>query len=226
MFARAGDVFSSSRPRPVHIAIPVDVLRMQSGAGADPIRPARPRPMPAADEIARAAELLAGARRPLIDPRRRRPRRRARGDSARRAPRGAVGLTINARGTVSDAHELCLGSALSFPPISELLREADATLLVGAELSNLDLWGLDEPLHPQGLVRIDIDDEQLRRRWQPRVALHGDAAGTLAALAGPVADCWPGRSWTRRPASGPRPTACRARARGSIRPTRSRASES
>lgn len=188
VFALAGDVFSSSRPRPVHIGVPVDLLRMRSDAGAAAIRPARPRPMPASGEIARAAELLGAARRPLI----------ILGGGARDAGPEAtalaellaapVGLTINARGTVPDAHELCLGSALSFPPISDLLREADATLLVGAELSNLDLWGLDEPLHPQGLVRIDIDDEQLHRRWQPRVALHGDAAGTLSVLTAQVGE--------------------------------------
>ena len=94
-----------------------------------------------------------------------------------------IGLTINARGTVSDAHELCLGSALSFPPVSDLLRDADVTLLVGAELSGLDLWGLDAPLEPQSLIRIDIDADQLSRRWDPVIALHGDAASTLAALA-------------------------------------------
>jgi acetolactate synthase-1/2/3 large subunit len=92
-------------------------------------------------------------------------------------------LTINARGTVPDDEPLCLGSALSFTPVSDLLREADATLLVGAELSDLDLWGLDRPLELSGLVRIDIDAEQLQRRWAPDVALWGDAAATLDALA-------------------------------------------
>jgi acetolactate synthase I/II/III large subunit len=188
VFARAGDVFSSSRPRPVHIAVPVDVLRAETAVGGDAIRTARPGPTASPDEIARAVELLAAAQRPLI----------ILGGGARDAGPEAtvlakllgapVGLTINARGTVSDAHELCLGSALSFPPISELLREADATLLVGAEFSNLELWGLDEPLQPKGLVRIDIDNEQLHRRWDPSVALLGDAASTLAALAGPLRD--------------------------------------
>ncbi|MGL1133829.1 hypothetical protein ACSTLP_24410, partial [Vibrio parahaemolyticus] len=67
-----------------------------------------------------------------------------------------IGLTINARGTVPDSHPLCLGSALSFPPVDDVLRAADATLLVGAEFSSLELWGLDRPLTLPGLIRVDI----------------------------------------------------------------------
>jgi acetolactate synthase-1/2/3 large subunit len=143
--------------------------------------PARPRAAEA--DVERAARLLAGARRPLV----------LLGGGARDAGSEAlavarrlgapVGLTINARGTVPDDDELCLGSALSFEPIAGLLRDADATLLVGAELSDLDLWGLDAPLTLRGLVRIDIDPDQLRRRWLAEVPLCGDAAVTLSALA-------------------------------------------
>jgi thiamine pyrophosphate-dependent acetolactate synthase large subunit-like protein len=63
-----------------------------------------------------------------------------------------------------------------------MLRNADVTLLVGAELSNLDLWGLDRPLRPHALIRVDIDADQLRRGWDPAIALHGDAADTLAKV--------------------------------------------
>jgi len=186
VFADAAEVFESRRPRPVHIAIPVDVLGREATLATDPIRAAPPRPQPPAGSISHAAQLLGRAQQPLL----------ILGGGARDAGPQAedlaellgapIGLTINARGTVSDAHELCLGSALSFPPISDLLRDADVTLLVGAELSGLDLWGLDGPLEPQSLIRVDIDPDQLTRRWDARIALHGDAAGTLAALADAV----------------------------------------
>jgi acetolactate synthase I/II/III large subunit len=181
VFDRAAAVFASSRPRPVHIGLPLDVI----GAPApEPDWTPRPpaRAVPDGSLVAAAAELLAHARRPLL----------LLGGGARDAGEQAlglarrlgapIGLTINARGTVPDAHELCLGSALSFPPVSDLLRDADATLLVGAELSDLELWGLSEPLKLRGLVRIDIDPDQLGRRWQPQIPLHGDALATLAAL--------------------------------------------
>jgi acetolactate synthase I/II/III large subunit len=181
VFSRAVEVFASRRPRPVHIGLPTDVLRRPADALGS-IRPAPDRPSPPAAEVERAAGLLAGARRPLV----------LLGGGARDAGHEAlrvarrlaapIGLTINARGTVPDDDELCLGSALSFEPIATLLREADATLLVGAQLSDLELWGLDEPLTLRGLVRIDIDLDQLERRWRPEVALWGDAAITLGAI--------------------------------------------
>jgi acetolactate synthase-1/2/3 large subunit len=190
VFTRAERVFGSQRPRPVHIAIPVDVLK-RPAALPDWSPPAPDRPRADAGDVACAADLLARARRPLV----------LLGGGARdagsqalavaRALDAPVGLTINARGTIPDEDPLCLGSALSFPPISDILREADATLLVGAQLSDLELWGLSEPLTLHGLVRVDIDAEQLGRRWAPEVGLHGDAAATLQALADALADALP-----------------------------------
>ena len=144
-------------------------------------RPPAP-PIADPDGVACAASLLAAARRPLV---------LLGGGAADAGPEALavarslaapVGLTINGRGTVPDADPLCLGSALSFAPVSDLLRAADATLLVGAQLSDLELWGLSEPLELPNLVRVDIDAEQLDRRWPAAVGLHGDAAATLAAL--------------------------------------------
>ncbi len=187
VFARAREVFESHRPRPVHVAVPVDVLRQPTPAFESIAAPPPP-PQPAAEDMDRAARLLAAARRPLI----------LLGGGARDAGRetlvvarrlGApIGLTINARGTVPDDDPLCLGSALSFEPVSSLLREADATLMVGAELSDLDLWGLQSPLTLHGLVRIDIDPDQLSKRWRPEVSLCGDAAVTLSGLADALPD--------------------------------------
>jgi acetolactate synthase-1/2/3 large subunit len=179
---RAWDVFDSRRPRPVHIALPLDVIKQP--ADFDGWMPRAPAP-PVADPkgVARAASLLAAAHRPLV---------LLGGGAADAGPEalavarslGApIGLTINARGTVPDADPLCLGSALSFAPVSDLLRAAGATLLVGAQLSDLELWWLSEPLELPNLVRVDIDATQLDRRWPAVVGLHGDAAATLAALA-------------------------------------------
>ena len=189
VFARASEVFSSGRPRPVHIGLPVDVLgRPASEPGA--LAPPPPRPRPPAEGVSEAARLLSGAQRPVV----------LLGGGARDAGPQAlalarrlaapIGLTINARGTVPDDDPLCLGSALSFEPVAGLLREADATLLVGAQLSDLELWGLSEPLTLRGLVRVDIDGEQLHRRWAPEVALCADAALALADL---TAALGPGR---------------------------------
>jgi acetolactate synthase-1/2/3 large subunit len=181
VLARAAEVFESRRPRPVHVALPLDVINQPAGeltlSAAPPPRPRAPQ-----EAVVRAAQRLAAASRPLV----------LLGGGAKDAGPEAlalarrlgapIGLTINARGTVPYGDELCLGSALSFEPVSALLRDADATLLVGAQLSDLDLWGLSEPLTLRGLIRVDIDAEQLDRRWLAEISLHGDAATTLGDL--------------------------------------------
>jgi acetolactate synthase I/II/III large subunit len=179
---RALEVFSSRRPRPVHIALPLDVIKQPAELdGWSPRQPAPPIADP--DAIARAASLLAGADRPLVLLGGGAVDAGSEALAVARSLAAPIGLTINGRGTVPDADPLCLGSALSFPPVSDLLRGADATLLVGAQLSDLELWGLSEPLELPNLVRVDIDAAQLDRRWPAAVTLHGDAAATLAALA-------------------------------------------
>jgi len=179
--ARAWDVFGSARPRPVHIEVPVDVLRRPAGDLPDPARPAPP-PTADADALRAAADLLAGAVRPVL----------VLGGGAAGAGAQAlelaewldapIGLSINARGAVDSGHPLCVGSAMCFPPVSDLLLGADVMLAVGTEFSELDWWYLDGPPRlPQSLVRVDIDADQLSS--QPCTPLHGDAAATLASLA-------------------------------------------
>ncbi len=188
VLARAYDVFTARRPRPVHVQLPVDVLRREAGdVGATPLAGPGPRLCPPADAIAAAARKLAAAQRPLV----------LLGGGARDAGAPAlalarrlgapIGLTINGRGTVDHADPLCLGSALSFSPVDEVLREADAVLLVGAQLSDLELWGLEAPLELHGVIRVDLDREQLARRYPPDLELHGDALAALEALAVAVA---------------------------------------
>lgn len=141
------------------------------------------RPVADPSALDRAGAVLSGARRPLV----------LLGGGAQDAGEQAlalarriaapIGLTINGRGAVPDRDPLCLGSALSFAPVSDLLREADAVVLAGAQLSDLELWGLSEPLTLHGLIRVDIDAEQLSNRWPAEVALQADAGAALAALA-------------------------------------------
>jgi acetolactate synthase I/II/III large subunit len=177
---RAWDLFASARPRPVHIEIPVDVLRSPAGQLPDR-RPAATPPAAAADALRAAAELLAAADRPAV----------LLGGGAVDAGAEAlalserldapIGLTINARGAVGSSHPLCVGSAMSFPPVSDLVLGADVLLAVGTEFSELDWWFVDgEPRLPETLVRIDIDETQLRSR--PCTPLHGEASATLRSL--------------------------------------------
>jgi acetolactate synthase-1/2/3 large subunit len=184
--AQAWDVFASARPRPVHIEVPVDVLRSPAGVLPD-LRPLSAPPVASDESLRRAAALLVEAVRPVV----------LLGGGAAGAGAEAqavaewldapIGLSINARGTVDSAHPLCVGSAMSFPPVSDLLLGADAMLAVGTEFSELDWWFLDGPPRlPDALVRVDLDPEQLTS--PPCTPLHGDAAATLRALGRLLAD--------------------------------------
>ena len=184
VLARAFAVFSSARPRPVHIEIPTDVIT----APADHVRrevgalPSRPAPDGAA--IARAAELLRAAKRPIV----------LLGGGAIDAGADAVALvealdaptccTINAKGLLPKGHPLSLGSNQSLVPVRELVLESDVVLAIGTELGETDYdvvfdgnFRIESPL-----IRIDIDAGQLNRNFPATVAVLGDATLSIRAL--------------------------------------------
>jgi acetolactate synthase-1/2/3 large subunit len=193
-FATAFEIFGSRRPRPVHIGIPIDVLDLPAaGIRRLPERGVRPT-APDAD-VAAAAELLAAAERPFlllgggaVD---------AGAEAVALAERlGApVGLTVNAKGVVRDDHPLSVGTTLTLEPVYGALQDADCVLAVGTELSETDFFYAPslQPPHFRGrLIRVDIDAGQLDRRREAAVALHGDAAATLAALLAALREHDPG----------------------------------
>jgi len=179
--ARAFALFASARPRPVHISIPLDVLKLP-----DSRLPSRraaslpPRPDPAAIEA--AADLLRRAKRPAII---------AGGGSLGGAKEvlvlaerlgAAVVPTIAGKGVIPDDHPLALEATLDRPGTQAFLKVADLVLAVGTELAEPDLW-IEETLAFGGpLIRIDIDPATLARDYDPAVAIAADARASLAAL--------------------------------------------
>ncbi|MGF6781874.1 5-guanidino-2-oxopentanoate decarboxylase [Paraburkholderia sp. GAS334] len=184
VLARAFAVFASDRPRPVHIEIPLDVIVAPARAtprGAA-VFPAKPAGAPAALDA--AADLLAGAKRPLI---------LAGGGAIEAAAelralaerlQAPVALTINAKGLLPRGHALSIGSTQSLPAPRALVREADVVLAVGTELGETDYDVVfDGGFAIDGkLVRIDIDAQQSMRNFAPDVAIAADAKLALAAL--------------------------------------------
>jgi acetolactate synthase I/II/III large subunit len=184
VLSRAFAIFASARPRPVHIEIPTDVIT----ASADHVNkklgaiPSRPAPCPKA--IARAAQLLREARRPVMllgggtcDGR----------DAAialAEALDAPVACTINAKGVLPKNHPLSLGSNQSLPPVRELLLEADVVLAIGTELGETDYDVVFDGGFRIGgsLIRIDIDPEQLHGNFLADVAILSDATMAMRAL--------------------------------------------
>jgi len=182
--ARAFGVFSSQRPGPVHIEIPIDVIASPADSIDTTAWPLPSAPAAAPEVVDRAAALLRAAERPLI----------AIGGGAIRAGDALVRLaetlgapvvnTVNAKGVIPFGHPLAVGGSGSCAAIRDAFREADVVLAVGTEFAETDYdfyFRGDVPLDGK-LIRIDIDAAQLSRSAKPQLAICSDAHHALSAL--------------------------------------------
>lgn len=182
---------ADGRPRPVALEMPLDVMALAAEvslpAAAAP--PAPPQPDP--DLVAKAAELLAGAKQPLIYV----------GSGAAGAGAEILALAerlqapvttyTGGKGIVSDRHYL----AQNLLGGRELWRTADVALAIGTRLNQpLTRWGLDADIK---VIRVDLDPIEINRIAKPAVALVADAKEAAAALLQAV-DAQAGRPASRR----------------------------
>lgn len=191
VIARAFAVFSSERPGPVHLTIPIDVIT-SSATDLDLTPWALPsRPGPDPDALQQAARLLQSAERPLV----------ALGGGCADAAQSArelvalldapVTLTHNAKGILPVDHRLLVASSPSYEAVRELYRGADVVLGIGTEFSETDYdFFFDGQFSLGGkLVRIDIDGPQLSRNVRPEVAIRADAELAIRALLPLLSPC-------------------------------------
>ncbi len=184
VLARAFGLFASSRPGPVHIEIPTDVITLP----ADHLDlrpwplPSAPAPAPAA--LDRAVALLRDARRPLVI---------VGGGALAAAPVLAALVerldapllnTVNAKGLLPASHPLAVGGSVSSVPVREALQDADVVLALGTELAETDCdFHFAGDLGVSGaLIRVDIDPAQLARQLRPALAICADVAQFVGAL--------------------------------------------
>jgi acetolactate synthase-1/2/3 large subunit len=171
--------WSLRRPRPVYLEIPLDVLDGEwTGTVAAPLVHRQTTPV---GDIAHAARLLAGARRPVV----------VAGGGAVGASKpltelaermdAVVVTTVNGKGVVPEQHRLSVGVALRVASGRAVLEEADVVLAVGTELADTDLWGATLALQGH-VIRVDIDERQLQKNAAAQVALLGDANTVVRAL--------------------------------------------
>jgi thiamine pyrophosphate-dependent acetolactate synthase large subunit-like protein len=180
LLARAYGMFRGSRPRPVHLSLPRDVLPEPVENDWQPRRaPSLPMPDPAAVE--EAVGRLAQARRPLI----------LVGGGAvgtRKALTaiaeriGAPVLSTNAgKGILPESHSLSLGASIVRQPSQEALADADVVLLVGSEVSAGDSF-LPTLAIKGDIIRIDIDPTELTSVYAAAVPIQADARAAMLAL--------------------------------------------
>jgi 5-guanidino-2-oxopentanoate decarboxylase len=181
LIARAYAGFRGSRPRPVVLSLPRDVLP-EPVEGEWKTRRTPSLPMPDLAAIEEAAALLARAKRPLIligggavGTR----------DALTRIAEhlGAPVLSSNAgKGILPESHPLSLGCSIVQRPSQQALADADVVLLVGSQagmgdsfLPKLDIAG--------DIVRIDIDPKELTSVYSAAVPIQADARAAMRALA-------------------------------------------
>ena len=187
--ARAWATATSGTPGPVVIALPEDML----GDACD-MPPCAPAPRiasgPSGDEIARAAEMLSGAERPLIiagsglD-----------GEAGRAALKALaeahgipVALTFKHQEIFDNSSELYAGHlGFKIPaPMVKQLAQADLILGLGTRLGDVPTQGYRLPRAPkpdQPLIHVWPDPDALGRVFHTDLALPCDPAAFCTALA-------------------------------------------
>jgi acetolactate synthase-1/2/3 large subunit len=190
----------SGRPRPVALEIPADLLRNEDDVE---IRaPAQPDVAPVDEAgIARAAELLLAAARPVIWA----------GGGVVHAEAGAelqqlaellqapILGTNGSRGIVSEDHPLMLGNVLTmaYTIESKVLDTADCMIALGTRFSERatrsrrkdaesDVTGRSAKgwtiRIPEKLIHVDIDAGEFGKNVKPHLTVQGDAKAVLQKL--------------------------------------------
>ncbi|MBV8404247.1 MAG: 5-guanidino-2-oxopentanoate decarboxylase [Gammaproteobacteria bacterium] len=185
LLARAYAVFRGTRPRPVHLSLPRDILPLPVESEWQTRRaPTRPMPDPAA--IEEAAERLSRARRPLIFV--------GGGAVGARQPLteiaeriGAPVLATNAgKGIVPESYPLSLGGSILQRASQQALADADVVLLIGSEVAAGDHF-LNRLEISGDVIRIDIDPTELTSMYPAAVPIQADARAALLALSAALA---------------------------------------
>ncbi len=200
LMARAFATFRTSRPGPVHIEIPLNLMDAELNASINntPVELSPPGPDPAG--IAQAAGRLGAASHPLL----------LVGGGARNAAAQVRALaetldapvlnTVNGKGVLPSDHPLAVGGSPSLPGLRAAMQASDALIAIGTEMGETDYDLLMVgPLaaHPN-LIRLDIDAQQLLIPQQPSLGIVSDAASGCAALQSalaqaPAAEAGPGQ---------------------------------
>jgi acetolactate synthase-1/2/3 large subunit len=189
---RAFAVATSGRPGPVLLAVPEDIAHGEHDFDASDfwvdtgtlLAQAR-RSRPAADDLARAAALLATAERPLILAGGGVHISEAQDALTRFAEAQGIPVahTMSGKGAIACSHALSAGVFGRYSRIAnDLIAMSDCLLVIGCKLGEIATKRFS--LMPAGvpLIHADILPEEIGRTTRQDVALVGDARCTLEDL--------------------------------------------
>ena len=182
VIARAYATFDVTRPQPVHIEIPIDLINSPVTWDDSPASRLSP-PLGGLGSLDDAAKLLAESENAAI----------IFGGGCKDAPdearrfcesiRAPFVTTFAGKGVISEDHPLSLGANLLHPPVLDFLQQAEVVLAVGTQLSETDIWSRGGDIKFDGtLIRIDIDAEQIFQNASPDIGLVSDAKFALEEL--------------------------------------------
>ena len=189
LLAKAFSIFASERPRPVHIAIPIDILALPV---EDEWRAVNlpERPTASAHNITTACQMLSQAKHPMI----------CVGGGAWRAGNpitqiaeklGAPVIASTAgKGIIDDNHPLSFSAGTVRGEVQVYLKQADVVLAIGTELSEVDSFV--ETLEINGkVIRVDIDPRKMTDLYPADLALIADASHAAEAINNGLTDTSP-----------------------------------
>jgi len=187
--ARALASAAAPPQRPVYLEIPTDLLsaEVQPAAGPDGAVPGPAQPDE--EHLARAAEVLERARRPLIWAGGGALQSGAGEAVARLAERlvAPVILTYSARGLLPPGHPCLVDVPPHVPEAGAVWDEADAVVAIGSDFDGMMTLGWKQP-QPPHLIAINVDPADAAKNYLPDVLVEADAAAGTAALAGRLAE--------------------------------------
>ncbi len=195
---RAFAVATSGRPGPVLLDVPEDVCHGAHDFAAedfaiDPTTLAAParRIRPDRADIARAAKLIAGAKRPLILVGG--GIHLSQGYAALQALAEAqsipVAHTMSGKGGIACAHALNVGLFGRYARIAnELIEASDCLLVVGCKLGEIATKRYALPPRHIPIIHLEVLAEEIGRCFPAEVALWGDARAGLEDLGEALAD--------------------------------------
>jgi thiamine pyrophosphate-dependent acetolactate synthase large subunit-like protein len=175
--------------RPVYVEIPTDLLAAEVSDAAEPTAPVAAVVAPDEQHLARAADVLEHARRPLIW---------AGGGALQADASEAVGrlakrlvapvlLTYSARGLLPPDHPCLVEATVHVPQVGALWDEADAVIAIGTDFDGMMTQGWKQPQPPR-LIEINVDPADASKNYLPDVLIEADAAEGASALAERVAE--------------------------------------
>jgi thiamine pyrophosphate-dependent acetolactate synthase large subunit-like protein len=170
--------------RPVYVEVPTDLLSADVGSPTEVSAWSSTIAAPDEGHLARAADLLEKARRPLIWA----------GGGALQADAGdavaklaerlvaPVLLTYSARGLLPPGHPCLVEATPHVAQVGALWDEADVVIAIGTDFDGMMTqgWKLPKPPH---LIAINVDPADAAKNYLPDVLVEADAAAGAAALA-------------------------------------------